>query len=89
MERGIVKKVVLEVGYPDGTSTEVVLNPGLENIEGIAWNKKLVEAVHKTEPSFFKCDPKEWDADDWKKRPTVALFFSPNKEIGRDVWPVE
>lgn len=75
-ERGEIKKITLDIEYPDGTTKELVMDPVKEGIEGIAWNKKILKTVYDSDLSCGKF-PEIWDAEDWKDRPTLAVFYTP------------
>ncbi|HHX8542271.1 hypothetical protein [Vibrio diabolicus] len=89
LERGIVKKVIIEVEYPNGESKNLEIDPQKDDVEAIFWSDKSVLEIlapyyKKVRYGLSNSDIEEmWNPKkrNWEERPTLLLKGGPTWTI--------
>lgn len=81
-DRGVVRKLTVEVGYPNGDRAHSTYRPSEDRTALIAFDDGLVESV--VAPLIGKDKPAligEWDKDtgDWRARPSIMVLAEPRR----------
>lgn len=76
-ERGVVKKVIFEIEYPDGSTKVATLEDELSGLQSIILAESMV----------LERDKNEWNvSDDWKDNPTMILVYPEDRSTPYCRW---